>query len=493
MDWRALFDAMDFNDPDYPDRAHRIQALTRVLDGNLYNHLPHDFSEERTSGGEYIPLRRRRPSVRSHLCRVVVDDVVSLLFGDGHFPTVLTDEDATRAALADLIDERRLNILLMQAATIGSTGSACIRLRVLRNKPFFDVLPTAFLTPQWFADDPDRIERVTEKYKVPAAHLIRLGYSVSAEAGDHWFQRVWDETNETWFFPWPVKSPAGFKPRIDPARTLNHGLGFVPLIWVKNLPGGDDIDGDSTFARAIDTVIELDYLLSQAGRGLKYSSDPTLVLKGQADDTEGHKGGAATALLVPPEGDAKLLEINGSAAGAVLNHARELRSMALELMHGNRAHPDKMTAAQSGRAMELLNQGLIWLSGRLRVAYGDGALLSLFRMVADASQRVKGGLVIAGTPIVLNAAGLKLKWPGWYPPSADDRFAEINALNAGIVGGVVSRETAVQTAMEFYKIDDFDAEMARIKVDMTEADSRAAAQAKAQADAKPKPLKADAG
>ena len=488
MDWQALQTGMRLSDTDYPARTARVQALLRVLDGEQYNHLMHDFAEERDPGGNYIPLRQRRPSVRTHLCRLVVDDAVSLLFGDGHFPTLLCDSEASRAALVDLIAERAFNALFMRAATLGAVGSVAIRLRVLKNKPFFDVLTTAFLTPEWRNDDPDALLRVTEKYKVPAAQLIAMGYSVKAEDGDHWFQRIWDDGDETWFLPWPVQK-ADAAPKIDKARTLTHGLGFVPILWVKNLPGGDDIDGDSTFARALDTVIELDYLMSQGGRGLKYSSDPTLVLKGQSDEASGgHTGGSASALVVPPEGDAKLLEINGTAAGAVLNHARELRSSALELMHGNRAHPDKMTAAQSGRAMELLNQGLVWLAGKLRVAYGDGALMSLLKMVCDASQKVKGGLLIHGKPATLDATGLMLKWPDWYPPTADDRFAEVNALNAGIVGGVISRETAVQTALEFYKIEDFQAELARIKGDMAEADARSKQQAADQAAANPKPL-----
>ena len=33
-------------------------------------------------------------------------------------------------------------------------------------------------------------------------------------------------------------------------------------------------------------------------------------------------------------------------------------------------------AAQSGRALELMNQGLIWLADNLRVSYGEGALLA---------------------------------------------------------------------------------------------------------------------
>ena len=86
------------------------------------------------------------------------------------------------------------------------------------------------------------------------------------------------------------------------------------------------------------------------------------------------------------KGDAKLLEIGGTASAAVIEYVRTLREFALESVHGNRASADRLTAAQSGRALELMNQGLIWLADNLRVSYGEGALLELARMILRASQ-----------------------------------------------------------------------------------------------------------
>ncbi|MGH3263400.1 MAG: hypothetical protein ACRDNS_15560, partial [Trebonia sp.] len=75
-------------DSGYPPRTRILDILGRVLNGSLYDVLPYQFQEERTAGGEYIPLRHRRPSVRYNLSRIVVEDSVSLLFSEGHFPTV---------------------------------------------------------------------------------------------------------------------------------------------------------------------------------------------------------------------------------------------------------------------------------------------------------------------------------------------------------------------------------------------------------------------
>ncbi len=148
---------------------------------------------------------------------------------------------------------------------------------------------------------------------------------------------------------------------------MKHGLGFVPMVWIRNLPGpsstGDAADGACTFRTAIETQIEIDYQLSQAGRGLKYSSDPTLLIKEPASTDSEIVKGAGNALVVSEKGDAKLLEIGGTASAAVIEYVRTLRELALESVHGNRANADRLTAAQSGRALELMNQGLD-LAGR---------------------------------------------------------------------------------------------------------------------------------
>ena len=50
-------------DPDYPDRTFRLSWLRAALNGKLYDVLPHDFHEEKSGADEYVPLRKRRPSV----------------------------------------------------------------------------------------------------------------------------------------------------------------------------------------------------------------------------------------------------------------------------------------------------------------------------------------------------------------------------------------------------------------------------------------------
>jgi hypothetical protein len=279
--------------------------------------------------------------------------------------------------------------------------------------------------------------------------------------------RSWDCDSETWFVPTPVDEPV--EPVIDELRSVQHNLGFVPLVWIRNLPGlsatGSTEDGACTFRAAIETQIEIDYQLSQAGRGLKYSSDPTLLIKEPAStDTEIVKG-AGNALVVSEKGDAKLLEIGGTASAAVIEYVRTLREFALESVHGNRANADRLSAAQSGRALELLNQGLIWLADNLRISYGEVALLQLARMIVRAAQTYP--LIVMGqpAPALDPAARLSLKWPRWYPPTADDRQKDAQTLSTLAASGQISRETAVKSIADTYDIADVADEMARIASD----------------------------
>ncbi len=364
-------------DPDMPERARRLDILRRALNGTLYDALPHDFHEERSPSGEYIPLRLRRPSVRYALPRIVTEDSVALLFCEGHFPTIDSPDRSTRDTLAALFKAARLNEVMIDAAIRGSIGSVAILMRILAGRPFFTVIDTVNLTPTWRPDAPDTLATVTERYKLPGANFAAAGYPVPDIGATYWFTRSWDDTAETWYPPPARLRPVPAHPR--PARSVNHGLGFVPIAWVRNLPGaswtGDDADGACTFRAAIETGIEIDYQLSQAGRGLKYSSDPTLLIKEPAGLEGDLVRGAGNALIVSEHGDAKLLEIGGTASSAVIEYVRTLREFALESVHGNRADASRLAAATSGRALELMNQGLLWLADNLRISYGEGALL----------------------------------------------------------------------------------------------------------------------
>ena len=98
----------------------------------------------------------------------------------------------------------------------------------------------------------------------------------------------------------------------------------------------------------------------------------------------------------------------------------------------------------------------------MRVSYGEGALLGLARMMLRAAQVYPLTVFGAPLPPLDPAARLALKWPRWYPPSAEDRERDARTLASLAAAGQISRETAVQSIADSYDIADVTAEIARI-------------------------------
>ncbi len=445
-----------------------MDVLNRVLESKLYDVLEVPFFEEYDNQGNYIPMRDRRPSVQYNLCRVVVNDSASLLFSESHFPTVYCSDETTRATLSLLIKDTLLNSTMIDAATRGSVGSIALLMSVRDKRLFFDVLKTQFLTPT-FNKKPDTIDSMVELYKCSGESLRDSGYDIDKTELNNkfWFKRAWDDKREIWYLPLKVTAVnADLKWVEDKERTVTHDFGFCPMIWVKNLPGGDDPDGYCTFEAAIQTSIEVDYQLSQAGRGLKYSSQPTTVIKSDSVDGTNKQMVAGDAIVVPSNGDAKMLEIGGGAAEAVINYVRFLRELTMEQIGGNRTDASRLSAAHSGRAMELMNQSLIWLADKLRISYGEGALISLIDMMRRASNTYeltyRDGTKV--TPMDLTKP-ISLKWAQWYPPTSEDRQADSVALSALRVNNIISQESAVEAIAPVYDIEDVQVELTRIKAD----------------------------
>ncbi len=149
MDVISLRAGMNLADPDYPARVERLAFLGRVRDGQQYDHIAIPFSCERTPGGAYIKLSDRRPSVRTGLCRTVVDDSVSLLFSEARFPAIYSKNEKLRRAVQALVMESALCELMNEAAVKGSVGSVAILMRVLGGRVFFEVMDSVYLTPIW--------------------------------------------------------------------------------------------------------------------------------------------------------------------------------------------------------------------------------------------------------------------------------------------------------------------------------------------------------
>lgn len=457
------------------ERFKDLDALDKMLAQQFYDILPHPFDKEE-EGGKHIPISNRRPSVQVSLPKVIVNQTSALLFGEAHAPHIrywidaqtgseTPEQLATQDAIEKLVYASEAISIMMEAVKKGSTGSCAIVMYALPDgSPYLDVVEGKTCQPVFNPRDPRELLALHRVYPVHGRDLYDLGYSEEDyKAGDvYWMRIELTKTEEVWMYPLPndkyqslgADDPALPGQKIhwsrDEERSSRHGFGFTPAVWIRNMGERRQIDGPCTFEAIVDIQVELDYTISMAGRGYHYTADPMLALidGDMADllpaggDSELDGGGEgdggsvaitkspARALSIAHGGDAKMLEITGKGLEGSLNYARLLREYAFEVLSGNKADQDhtKGGNAQSGRALEVLTQALVWLVEELRTPYGLRGYLPLVKMMLVALKNGDLELPDVKVEAINPALPLRLFWPEWYRPIGQELMNHIEAL-----------------------------------------------------------------
>jgi hypothetical protein len=455
----------------YSARQKCLDFLWSVYHGKQYDHLRYPFSQETRSGTEeYIPLRERKPSVRYKLPKIVVKKSVGMCFAGRNWPTISTDNQKFSDWLDAFYKKFNFSPFATRVATFGSIGSVVPVFKLNKSTKVLtlDVWNAKDCSPIF--DPSGDLEEVTLRYLTTTDSLrtrgISPGLGFSKEPRDKkwWFRRKLTKQEDIVYSPteeneWDESDPEVAKKiqRLDEFSSL-HNLGFVPALWVRNLPVEDDssdaIDGMSTFGDIIDIVIEIDYTLSQTGRGLKYNSDPDLMVKepmGNVDGTATHIKTVRT-LEVGEKGDAKLLEMQGTGQKVCLEYVEKLRNFALEVLRGSRKDPQRaLSHAMSGKMAELLEDDLIGLATELRTCYGTGFLIPFTKKILAALEQYElvGGTVIEEIDEdTINS--IDLSWGPWFEPSSSDHLQFQQALDLATEGGRLDIETARQQTYHYF-------------------------------------------
>lgn len=432
-------------------RYKRLDQFDRLLDGTFYDHLNYAFYDELETGTDQpIPLTDRRPSAQFRLPRMVARWSARKLFAGRHRPK-LRFKDKPRLAPLNALLRRALFWQKMSEAVLrGSVGSVALTFRVEidgKNRRLAVYLWKAKYCKPSF-DEYGELAQLRVSYTTSGAGLLASGFVNDSNgkaidsSADYWFIRDYLTEEEMTYIPPPkdnwnpldgfvgeAKASKALVPFGD--KTVKHELGFVPGQWFVNLSGGDGVDGDCTWGDAIPNSIDIDYTLSQIGRGTRYNAAPQLVTKGEIlnDMTRG----PMTALMFKSgykdddgltigEGGAELLEMSGTGITAGLSLIDKLRNYALEIIAAQRKDPDKMKAPMSGRAMEYLDEDSNDLVMDLRSQYGEDGALPLIRKIAMAAE-------LFGEEEV---GALSLQWPRIFQPTPDEVFALVQALQIAV-------------------------------------------------------------
>jgi len=438
-------------------RYETLRLRDLWLEGKFYNVIPLSFEEEQ-SGNQRNLMRNRRPSVQHNFPRMLSDLCARKLFAGRHVPRLKHKDPAFLLKVQALVEELKMPVKMLEAIKRGSVGSVLVLFKFLTVpvgpdgitvKGVVEIKQTQYCTPKF-----NRFEElvgVLEHYIVDGSELLsrdlnydREGQPVESNK-NYWFLKYIDTNSECTYLPieehdWnPMNSGCKLYqdgPSLIPAaEPYVHNMGFLQGVWIKNLTGGRNPEGNSTWDSALNNFIEIDYVKSQNDRGLKYGSAPQIVVKGDfRAEQEGDEAGDQSrdpSFIMRLASDTKdgmgtdssghdafLLETNGAAAKASDDFVRQLKQNSLEQLTSARKDMESIKGAVSGKVIELMDEDYLDMLEELKLMYIDYGYLPLTKKQCKAAAAAGHSLMVGATDQLID--GLEVECPPFYLPDAQD-------------------------------------------------------------------------
>lgn len=463
--WQDVAKALDlYTSP----RAKRLAALERWVAGTQYTGQPSFFSDE-------APYHDRAPCIVYPVVQSAIASFTDLVMGEGRWPEFClgsSDEDGPlddegaysddekstlRQFVVECVRQSRFQRVAREAlaAAMGSC-SAVVLFGVRNGSLFANTTRARWCEPE--LDDDGNVTRLVIEYPYPEQYQERGQWKVRARL----YRRVIDAERDVTCKPADIRGDAYVEPRWveDQTRTIEHDLGFCPVVWYPFLRGCSvegEKDGHAIHETLLDELRALDFALSQRHRAALYAGDPqwteTGVERGYcptdaipvpdapASPTGGPMtmGHQPTAHYVDPRQQTKqgrrkspstiwqyedpatkvqLHTLPGDALKGLTEHAEDLRNKIAEALSVVFLDPAsvKFAASLSGKALEALRARQLDRCDQIRDDIGDGLLIPgvnmLLRIAAAVGQR--GGLRVPG---------LKQALPLLRQQGADDAVA----------------------------------------------------------------------
>ncbi len=361
----------------------------------------------------YVPMSQRRPCAPYRLARKVTGDFTAMLFGQGRWPQMRSDDDRTQAAAEQLVKESKLASVFTQARNFGgATGTAGVSWCFRAGKPIARAHKGQHIHVLAWED---------EDSSVPA-HVVELKQrtqlGIDPEDGKlkpllYWLRRDWTQQADVVFKPTLVNSEEGPVWQIDEELSWKHQSGSCHFVWIQNLPSEDDSeDGCSDYGETFDQMDALDELNSVHQRGTIKNLDPTLHLRVSTDQQEKAGGsvgiirkGSDNAIVTDEKGGAEYLQLADTQVGE--RAVNQQRQQLLEVMSCIVLDPEKAAAAaSSGEAQKLLYAPMLGQCDVLRQQWGPAVERTVNQMLNCWRQ-------LRETPLPANDAGFEL-------PTGDD-------------------------------------------------------------------------
>jgi hypothetical protein len=441
--------------------------------------LPPGFMDS----GQTLPLKFRKPTAPYHICRVIVNRFTGLLFGKKRAPKihVLDDKDTDDWINAFITETRLWSRMILARTYGGAMGSVAVGFKFVNGMPIVEVHD-----PRWSFVDFEDVEtgtlRVYEKrYLYPKE--IKNPDTGEWVTASFWYRRVIDKQFDR---VWPaVPAEKDQEPDWnDPAYRMyevEHGFGFVPVIWIQNHEVQDSEDGWTDCDGIYEMSETIDALISQANRGTLANCDPTTVITSDSDGfSEGIRKGSQNALWLEKGGSANYMELSGAGAQAAITLAKELRTLALEVAQCVLDTNFQGPARTEEEVMQNYS-AMLETADKLREQYGVG-IYRLCKMVLLAARKLETPVSAqVGTNVRVISRAIKLPpridsdpdgenimvkermlgkgttvnltWPGYGEPSLADAGQAVVGASQAKLTGLIDLDTAIKHIAPYFQIE----------------------------------------
>lgn len=419
------------------------------------------WHEAEADQSQYVPINQRKPTIVFPLAEVITSRIASKLFGEDVFPKFMVEDDLeASAALQNMVRGLKLKSYCLDFTKLAlALGSVFVRIKVLDEHLSLEHYSSNVCYPEFGADG--ELEALRVQYVYEDSTKVD---EESQEPKKYWFSFLLTKKEDILYNNPEYKE--GQPPEFKVVSKVEHDLGHVQGEWLKLTSDDLAIDGESKIKNILDLADSISYNLSMSDRATLYGIDPQLILRGmESSELEELIKSKEKSWTLGREGEASFLEIDGAGvvnAGEVeLRLQRKAQEITKAIMHD----PEKIIgAAQSGKAMEILNAPLLELITELRPMFGE-FLQKLTKkiLIMSRDMEVKNAAKWkVPESLDIEELDLNLEWGEIFPPTVQD-LGQLAAFYVQLTNGnILSRETALRKLAPYIGIEDVDEEVKKI-------------------------------
>lgn len=411
-----------------------------------------------------VGMYQRKPKMLVSLPKAMVNAVVSFLFGRGRFPDVISEDEGAQEWIRYFMKKAKVAKVAKQVAALGNiVGTVFWTFQVINGKFSLKAYNGKVCYPTFASEDDDD----------PISVLIRFKFKDPSGVW-RWFQKLYDQNRIVNYDQplWITDDTPIFKE----LEVNEHGLGFVPGVWIRNMDAelpfhGGMFDGvglydDEGALRHFDAI---NYLASQFDRSLHYNLDPQLVLKKLTQaDYDRCLAKSPIAPWVMGDGEAQLLEATGNTFDKAETRLKTMIATVCQMQSVILLDPTAVDIkADSSKALERLYAPMLTLIDSQRGNYGDEGIAALISKMLRAVDilKTRGFKILKEDDpgVAIKTDEVSLSWGDYFDRTPEDMKADIERVSMAVNSNLLSDESAVKYIASDFAIEDIAAEMERIE------------------------------